>query len=427
MVQYPGARVLLLYLCYLTNVHGLRNYGTIDFGRYCGSGHFEEADHAGYIQYKPETGSTARCSLRLNPPVGAIAFYLQFNNLTLDCSYQSLKVYERTKVYEPGTILVDFCSESPDDVTEITSTEKSIGIEFLSNPNKDDLDDKPASFLIMYTVFSGSIEGLGLCPLEHIGPGFMQPQFKCANGRCIHAELECDGINNCGDSSDESNLDHQTNCDRLKDPPGNRTDLPHAQVSEVHRPSNFPTTLSAHDQEATYGGHGLSNGAIVAIVIIAFVSVGIIIFAAAVRYTRFRDKFQGGATQRSIDYEYTESPAYEPSERVARLVIRDGRAIITRGYIPTHSVGSTSTSATDDRAASTHTLNGDCSNAANSQANGHVVLPTRSGSDKPSLQPLLGDRKGSDSDGSLLPSYPPPPYADLYHQVYDRTLDSSAV
>ncbi|XP_066284355.1 uncharacterized protein [Branchiostoma lanceolatum] len=425
MVLYPGTWVLALSLCYLTDAHGLSNYGTIDFSRYCGSGHFEEADHAGFIQYAPETASSARqsCMLRLNPPVGAIAFYLQFSNLTLDCSYQTLKVYERTKVYEPGTMLVDFCSENADEVTEITSSEKSIGIEFFSNPNKDNLEDNPAGFLIMYTVFSGSIEGLGLCPLEHIGPGFMQPQFKCANGRCIHAELECDGINNCGDSSDESNLDHETNCDRLKDPPGNRTDLP--QASEVQRP-NFPTTWSAPDQEeATHGGHGLSNGAIVAIVIIAFVSVGIIIFAAAVRYSRFRNKFQGGATQRSIDYEYTESPAYESSERVARLVIRDGRAIITRGYIPTHSVGGSTGGTEEQVTSSAHAMNGDCSNAANNpQANGHVVLPARS--EKPSLQPLLGDRKGSDSDGALLPTYPPPPYADLY-QVYDRTLDSSAV
>ncbi|XP_078678954.1 uncharacterized protein LOC144914694 [Branchiostoma floridae x Branchiostoma belcheri] len=423
MVLYPGTTsvLLALFLFYLTDVRGSSNYGTIDFSRYCGSGHFAVAHHAGYIEYAPgETASSVpqSCILRLNPPVGAIGFYLQFYNLTLDCSYQTLKVYDRTKMYvenEPGTVLVDFCSEIGRDVEEVTSSEKSIGIEFYSNPSKDTLDNTSASFRIIYTVFSGSIEGLGLCPLEHFSPGFMQPQFKCANGRCIHADLECDGINNCGDSSDESDLDHETNCDGVHDPPGNRTDFP--QASEVPRP-NLPTTLTTHGhEEATYGGYGLSNGAIVAIVIIAFVSLGIIIFAAAVRYSQFRNKFQGGAaTQRSIDYEYTESPAYESSERVARLVIRDGRAIITRGYIPTHSVNG-SAGGTEEQAASAQALNGDCSSAANSQSNGHVVLPARS--NKPSLQPLLGDQKGSDSD-------PPPPYADLY-QVYDRTLDSSPV
>ncbi|RWS19191.1 uncharacterized protein B4U80_02771, partial [Leptotrombidium deliense] len=28
--------------------------------------------------------------------------------------------------------------------------------------------------------------------------------FKCANSRCISQDLACDGINHCGDNSDES-------------------------------------------------------------------------------------------------------------------------------------------------------------------------------------------------------------------------------
>ncbi|PRD26712.1 UNVERIFIED_CONTAM: Low-density lipoprotein receptor-related protein 3 [Trichonephila clavipes] len=33
-------------------------------------------------------------------------------------------------------------------------------------------------------------------------------QFKCDNGRCIWSGVTCDGINNCGDSSDEMSTTH---------------------------------------------------------------------------------------------------------------------------------------------------------------------------------------------------------------------------
>ncbi|GIY29129.1 low-density lipoprotein receptor-related protein 3 [Caerostris extrusa] len=33
-------------------------------------------------------------------------------------------------------------------------------------------------------------------------------QFKCDNSRCIWAGVTCDGVNNCGDSSDETSAGH---------------------------------------------------------------------------------------------------------------------------------------------------------------------------------------------------------------------------
>ncbi len=38
-----------------------------------------------------------------------------------------------------------------------------------------------------------------------IASGCTPFQFECDNNNCIHGSLTCDGVNDCGDNSDEEN------------------------------------------------------------------------------------------------------------------------------------------------------------------------------------------------------------------------------
>ena len=48
---------------------------------------------------------------------------------------------------------------------------------------------------IMYMIVRSLTIDIGQCPLNH---------FRCSNQRCVQENVVCDGKNDCGDYSDES-------------------------------------------------------------------------------------------------------------------------------------------------------------------------------------------------------------------------------
>ena len=47
-------------------------------------------------------------------------------------------------------------------------------------------------------------DGYELCPIPEFIQCDMKREFACRNGACVSREVECDGVDDCGDNSDES-------------------------------------------------------------------------------------------------------------------------------------------------------------------------------------------------------------------------------
>ncbi|XP_019614157.1 PREDICTED: uncharacterized protein LOC109462101 [Branchiostoma belcheri] len=147
-------------------------------------------DQAGYISWT--YGNNVDCYINLVAPGASDLLYLQILENRIEgggsSCYDHLYVYEGIHTgFSSSGIHADICGSSG--ITEYTSSlDHTLTLRLVSDVST------PGSFTILYTAYA-----------DPFGPGAAcESGFSCdVTDRCIHPDLRCDTMDNCGDGSDE--------------------------------------------------------------------------------------------------------------------------------------------------------------------------------------------------------------------------------
>ncbi|KAI8488306.1 hypothetical protein Bbelb_339020 [Branchiostoma belcheri] len=157
-------------------------------GDHCGSQ--VTLDQAGYISWT--YGNNVDCYINLVAPGTSDLLYLQILENRIEgggsSCYDHLYVYEGIHTgFSSSGIHADICGSSG--ITEYTSSlDHTLTLRLVSDVST------PGSFTILYTAYA-----------DPFGPNAgCESGFSCdVTDRCIHPDLRCDTVDNCGDGSDE--------------------------------------------------------------------------------------------------------------------------------------------------------------------------------------------------------------------------------
>eukprot|EP00058_Branchiostoma_floridae_P005624 XP_002591112.1 hypothetical protein BRAFLDRAFT_109625 [Branchiostoma floridae] len=157
-------------------------------GAHCGSQ--VSLEQAGYISWN--YGNNMDCYINLVAPGATSLLYLQIleNHIESGGSscYDHLYVYEGIHTSFAGSgIHADICGSSG--ITEYTSSlDHTLTLRLVSDVSTT------GSFSILYTAYADPFGPAAGC----------ESGFPCdVTDRCIHTDLRCDSVDNCGDNSDE--------------------------------------------------------------------------------------------------------------------------------------------------------------------------------------------------------------------------------
>ncbi|XP_066297235.1 uncharacterized protein [Branchiostoma lanceolatum] len=163
------------------------DYSTINMGAHCGGQ--VTLDQAGYISWS--YGNNADCYINLVAPGTTSLLYLQILQNQIEGSsscYDHLYVYEGIHTsFTSSGIHADICESSG--ITEYTSSlDHTLTLRLVSDVATT------GYFNILYTAYADPFGPAAAC----------ESGFPCdVSSRCIHTDLRCDSVDNCGDGSDE--------------------------------------------------------------------------------------------------------------------------------------------------------------------------------------------------------------------------------
>ncbi|XP_078615647.1 uncharacterized protein LOC144884292 [Branchiostoma floridae x Branchiostoma japonicum] len=168
------------------------SYTTIYMKENCGS--TASLGSAGYIEWDRDGRSydhRADCSVILKTGSTSERIALQFIDIDIEengqhSCYDYLYLYEGAVTSFDGTTPnKEICNSQL--IVAYTSSTSVITLRLVTDSSTR------GSFKILYTTYMNAVHGTGC----------FSSWFLCSNYRCIHSELKCDRMDNCGDASDE--------------------------------------------------------------------------------------------------------------------------------------------------------------------------------------------------------------------------------
>lgn len=117
-------------------------------------------------------------------------FMLRFERLSLGCR-DHLVIFDGANAV--GTSKADlFCGSSPSDVGDISTLGNHVTLRYTT----DSESPQGSGFKLIITAYRNRLT-------DHM-PNLTCRDFQCSNTLCISSNLTCDGVNHCGDNSDET-------------------------------------------------------------------------------------------------------------------------------------------------------------------------------------------------------------------------------
>ncbi|XP_077554410.1 uncharacterized protein LOC144169229 [Haemaphysalis longicornis] len=118
---------------------------------------------------------------------------LRFDRLALDCN-EHLVIFDGA--HATGQHMADLTCETPiSDVGTLLTQSNYVTLKYTSDQSSTLTQDR--GFKLIITAIK---EG----QLHHTEQELPCREFKCGNSFCISSNLTCDGVNHCGDNSDET-------------------------------------------------------------------------------------------------------------------------------------------------------------------------------------------------------------------------------
>ncbi|CAH1240712.1 LRP3 [Branchiostoma lanceolatum] len=148
---------------------------------------------SGYIEWERNDryyDHRADCSVILKTGISSERIALQFIDIDIEENGQSY-CYDYLYLYEGAVSSFDrtahtkaICNSQR--IVDYTSSTSAVTLRLVTDSSTR------GSFKILYTTY-----------MDAVGSGCYGGRYLCSNYRCIHSELKCDRMDNCGDASDE--------------------------------------------------------------------------------------------------------------------------------------------------------------------------------------------------------------------------------
>ncbi|XP_037529908.1 low-density lipoprotein receptor-related protein 10 [Rhipicephalus sanguineus] len=117
-------------------------------------------------------------------------FLLRFERLSLDC-HDHLAIFDGTHAIGRSKANLS-CGSSPSDVGDISTQGNFVTLRYTT----DNESPQGSGFKLVITAYRNRF--------RDDMPNLRCQDFQCNNTLCISSNLTCDGVNHCGDNSDET-------------------------------------------------------------------------------------------------------------------------------------------------------------------------------------------------------------------------------
>lgn len=122
-------------------------------------------------------------------------FMLRFERLALDC-HDHLAIFEGTHAVGDAKLLVDLsCRSTRSDVGTIFALGNYVTLKYTT----DAWSPQGNGFKLIITAYKDNT-------IPDLKQDLLCREFECQNSFCISSDLMCDGVNHCGDNSDETSF-----------------------------------------------------------------------------------------------------------------------------------------------------------------------------------------------------------------------------